>query len=255
VDLVDAVISGQTAAVLGRRRSGDVWLHEGLAKRRLTTDGNNYAGALSAKGDLLLAKGGTGSTQNIWSLIPGGSLRQVTRGQFDTSPDFSPDGNSWIYVDYPRKSIMICTTGTDRCQVLRRDEILPAWPRFSPDGSRVAYVRYGASSQMMVFSVSGGREWPMGSTHVQCPPVWSSPSNVWTFEGSASGYAWVEKEIETGLRTGRRLQVTENQSVVSDELECWPRDVEPKSPFFRSVRLKTEETSVVLRLPSDLLSH
>ena len=36
-----------------------------------------------------------------------------------------------------RRSIMICATGTDQCRVLRRDEMLPAWPRFSPDGRRL----------------------------------------------------------------------------------------------------------------------
>jgi hypothetical protein len=118
---------------------------------------------------------------------------------------------------------MICTTGTDRCRVLRRDEILPTWPRFSPDGSKVAYVRNGTVSQLMAFSVSDGKEWQLGATHWQCPPVWSSPNNVWAFEGSAGGYAWVEKELETGLRTGRRVQVTDSQSAVNDELECWPK--------------------------------
>jgi dipeptidyl aminopeptidase/acylaminoacyl peptidase len=253
MDLVDTVVSGPTAAVLGRRRSRDVWLYEGSGRRRLTTDGENAAAAISAKEELLLARPGPGTTETIWSRTSDGSLRQVTNGEFDTSPDFSPDGQSWIYVDYPRRSIMICTTGTNQCRVLRRDEILPTWPRFSPDGSKVAYVRNGTVSQMMVFSISDGRELPLGGTHWQCPPVWSSSSNIWTFEGSAGGYAWVEKEIDTGLRTGRRQQVADNQSAVNDDLECWPKDVDVTSPFFRKLRVETEEMSSILRLPRNKL--
>jgi len=93
----------------------------------------------------------------------------------------------------------------------------------------------------------------MGGTHWQCPPVWSSSKDIWAFEGSAAGYAWVEKEIETGLRTGRKVQVTNNQSAVNDELECWPKNVSATSPFFQKLRVETEETSSILRLPSSEL--
>jgi len=253
MDLVDAVVSGQKAAILGRRRSKDVWSYEGSSARRLTNDGNNDAAALSSKGDLLVAKAGAGSIENIWYRAPEGALHKVTNGQFDTAPDFSPDGNSWIYVDYPRSTIMICATTSNQCRPLRRDDILPAWPRFSPDGSKVAYVRYGAAPQLMVFSVSGSGEWPMGNVHWQCPPVWGTSLKLWAFEGSAAGYAWVEKEVETGLRTGRRVHVTDKQSALNDELDCWPKDVDGTSPFFRKVRVETEQTSSVLRLPSDEL--
>jgi serine/threonine protein kinase len=253
MDLIDALVSDQTAAILGRRRSKDVWAYEGSSRRRLTRDGNNDAAAISSRGEMLVAKAGTGSIENIWLRSSDGTLRKVTDGQFDTSPDFSPNGRSWVYVDYPRRRIMICATETGQCRVLRRDEILPAWPRFSPDGSKIAYVRYGAAAQLIVFSVSDQREWPMGSVHWQCPPVWSSPDKVWAFEGSAAGYAWVEKEIETGLRTGHRVQVSDDRNAVNDDLDCWPKNVDVASPFFRKLRVETEETSSVLRLPPKTL--
>ena len=88
----------------------------------------------------------------------------------------------------------------------------------------------------------------MGGTHWQCPPIWSSATKLWVFEGSAAGFGWVEKDIETGLRTGRRVLVKNNQSAVNDELECWPKDVDVTSPFFRKVRVEAVETSSVLRL-------
>jgi hypothetical protein len=92
LDLLDTLVAGQTAAVLGRRRARDVWLFDGSGGRRLTNDGNNDAAAISAKGELLLAKAGTGSIENIWLRTSDGALRKVTSGQFDTAPDFSPDG-------------------------------------------------------------------------------------------------------------------------------------------------------------------
>src|SRR4029079_16295638 len=185
----------------------------------LTTDGENDAAAISPNGDLLLARsGGGGTTENIWLRGGDGTVRKVTNGQFDTAPDFSPDGSAWIYSDYPSRSIMICAAKGTACRVLRRDEILPAWPRFSPDASKVAYVRFGAAaSQLVVFSIADGKERLLGSTHWQCPPVCASPNNVSTFEGSAGGYAWVEKDVETALRTGRRVQVTDNQNAVNDQ--------------------------------------
>src|SRR5262249_18404911 len=102
--------------------------------------------------------------------------------------------------------------------------------------------------RLVVIPIADGREFPMGNTHWQCPPVWSSPNNVWGFEGSAGDFGWVEREIETGLRTGRRLKVKESQNAVSDHLGCWPENVEVTSPFFRRVRVETEETSSILRL-------
>jgi hypothetical protein len=221
----------------------------------LTNDGDNDAVAISRDGDLLVARPAVGVTDTIWSLPKNGVARQLTKGPVDTSPDFSPDGRSWIYVDYSHKSIVLCATGTNECRVLRRDEMLPTWPRYSPDGSKVAYVREGTVTKLVVFSVSDGREWTLGDTHWQCAPVWSSENHVWAFEGFAGRYAWVEKEVETGLRTGRRVQVAEDQSAVNDELDCWPKNVDATSPFFRKAWVETEETSTVLRLPSSALAN
>ena len=133
---------------------------------------------------------------------------------------------------------------------LRRDEMLPTAPRFSPDGSKVAYVRLGAVSRMVVFSISDGKEWPMGGTHWQCPPVWSSANRGLDVRRICRRLRLGGKEIETGLRTGRRVQVANDQSAVNDELDCWPKGVDVTSPFFRKLRVETEETSSILRLPS-----
>jgi hypothetical protein len=249
-ELADALVSGQHGAVLARRQASDVWLYEGSSRRRLTTDGNNDGAAISPRGDLLLAKAGADATEHIWSLAPNGTLRRLTNGSIDTSPDFSPDGSSWTYVDYAHRSVMVCTTGAEQCRVLRRDDMIPLAPRFSPDGSKIAYLRLGTdtASHLLALSVADGKEWPMGVADWQCPPVWSSATTVWALEAEAGGYGWVEKEVETGLRTGHRVPIAGERRAVDDQLECWPRDVAATSPFFRKLRVETEETGSVLRL-------
>jgi len=176
-------------------------------------------------------------------------MHKVTDGPFDTTPDFSPDGRSWIYVDYSKKSIMVCAAGTKNCRVLRRDDMLPTWPRFSPDGSKIAYVRQSSVPRLIAISVVDGKEWPLGDTHWQCPPVWSSSEKIWGFEGSGGRYLWAERDVETRLRTGRRIEVAAEQDANNDDLDCWPRDIAVTSPFFRKLRVETEETSSILRLP------
>jgi hypothetical protein len=250
IDLVDILVGGQNAMLLGRRRATDAWLYDGSSKRRLTNDGKNAAAAISPTGELLLAKPGPGATMNVWSQDSNNVARKLTDGQFDTSPDFSPDGRSWVYVDYSRKSVLLCAAGTNKCRILiRRDEMLPTLPRFSPDGSKVAYVMQSTVPRLMAISISDGKEWTLGNTHWQCPPVWSSSREVWGFEGTAGHYVWVERDVETALRTGRRVEVKANQDAVNDDIECWPPDATAASPFFRKLRLETEEATSILRLP------
>jgi dipeptidyl aminopeptidase/acylaminoacyl peptidase len=248
IDLIDILVTGEKAILLGRHRATDAWLYDGAARRRLTSDGQNATAALSTSGDLLLSKPGPGGT-NIWSQNTDGALRKLTNGQFDTAPDFSPDGRFWAYADYPRKSIVICVTASNECRILRSDEMLPTWPRFSPDGSKVAYVRQSTVPRLMAISISDGKEWTLGSTHWQCPPVWSSARAIWGFEGTAGHYVWVERDLETAARTGRRVEVKANQDAVNDDIECWPHGVPAASPFFRRLRVETEEATFVLRLP------
>jgi serine/threonine-protein kinase len=255
VDLVDVLIKGDNAVLLGRRRATDVWLQDGSVRRRLTSDGKNAAAAISASGQLLLAKSEAGVAINIWSQDPGGVPRKVTSGQFDTTPDFSPDGRSWVYADYPRKSILMCTTASNECRVLLRDEMLPTWPRFSPDGLKIAYVRQGAVPRLMTISISDGQAKALGNTHWQCPPVWSSAREIWGFEGTSGHYVWVERDVESASRTGRRVEVRTSRDAVDDDIECWPDDVPSGSPFSRRLRLETEESSSILRLPRKSLAN
>jgi hypothetical protein len=253
VAMIDVLVSGEKAVVLGRKRAEDVWLYGSSGKTKVTNDGENVDAAMSSTGDLLLAKTGSHGTSNIWLQSRNGVVRRLTNGTFDTSPDFSPDGGSWVYVDYPAKSIMLCSSATNVCRILRRDDMLPALPRFSPDGSKVAYIQQSTVPRVIVVSVSDAKEWSIGDTHWQCPPVWSSSNNLWGFEGSAGRYFWAERDVDTHQRTGRRIEVAASQSASDDELDCWPKNVDRTSPFFRKVRVEAEESSSLLRLPRSSL--
>jgi hypothetical protein len=248
-DLIDVLPSGDEAALVARRRTRDVWLYGSSGKKRLTSDGQNVDAAISDAGELLVARTGPGPGVNIWSIGVNGALRRLTSGQFDASPEFSPDGKTWVYVDYREKSIMLCGTATGTCRVFKRDEMLPAWPRFSPDGSKLAYVTQSSGPRLKVVQISSGDEWQVGETYWQCPPVWSSDTNVWGFEGSPGHYLWAERDVEKRVRTGHRIEIKGDQNPENDDLECWPRDVDERSPFFRKLRMETEETSSLLRLP------
>jgi serine/threonine protein kinase len=252
LEVIDVLSATNDAVVLARKRSDDVWRYAAAGRKRLTSDGNNIDAALSPTGELLVAKSGPGGTLNIWSQTEH-ELRRLTNGKIDTSPEFSPDGKSWVYVDFFAKSIMLCSTSANNCRRFLQDEGLPALPRFSPDGSKLAYIRQSTVPRLIVVSVSDGHEWSVGDTHWQCPPVWSTPNAVWGFEGSAGHYYWVERDVEKRARTGHRIEVAENQNAVRDELQCWPKDVDVRSPFYRTLRVETDETSSILRLPRNAI--
>ena len=92
----------------------------------------------------------------------------------------------------------------------------------------------------------------MGGTHWQCPPVWSSRDTALDVR-RIGGWFRLGGEGHRDGSTNRAstCRVMNDQSAVNDELECWPKDVDVTSPFFRKLRVETEETSSVLRL----LSH
>ncbi len=119
---VDVLISGQRALLLGRRERAMFGSTTARTSGRLTSDGENTAAAMSTTGDLLTRKTRASGDDEYLVASPDGTLRSVTDGQFDAAPDFSPDGMSWVYVDYPQKSIMICAVATNGASAsTRRD--------------------------------------------------------------------------------------------------------------------------------------
>jgi serine/threonine protein kinase len=247
--------SGNSTIVLARRRAKDVWLRDGARSRKLTNDGQNFSAAIFPNGDLLLGKPNQDGGVSLWRRDHEGRMEQITAGSQDIGPDVSADGSRWVYVDGERQRIMLCTGKSgSSCSVVRQEETLPAWSRLSPDGNKIAYVTLAGSQRVSVLSLPDGRVKRLGAVFSQCPPVWSSPTLLWTFEGSAKRYYWIERDIETGQATGRRFDMGDALNDANqdpDERWCWPPDSADTGAFPR-LRIETEELSSLLRLSSDL---
>ena len=245
--VASALLSADQKILLARHVSSDAWLIQGTHRRRLTFDGRTYSAARSEGGDLLLARGTDDGQINIWWQGPEGQTKRLTNGTSDVSPDFTPDGQSWAYADYARKSIVVCSMVGGSCGVLHKDELLPTWPRFSPDGKNLAYVTAIGSTQLTVVSATDGRYRISWDASYKCPPVWSSARTVWSLEVSLGHFSWIERNVATGKKTGKRLEVPVQGAL--DELRCWSDDSSTAFPPSRSVSVQTEERSLVLAVP------
>jgi hypothetical protein len=234
-----------SATLLGRRTSTDVWAYDGEKRKRLTFDGQNFSAARFPSGDLLLSKRGDDGRLAIWLRGSDGIEKQVTFGDRDVQPGVAPNGHWWAYADYASKSLIMCSLNGD-CHVLRRDD-LPCWPSFSPDGVNLAYLTQLGVQRMKIISAATGDVKASWDAYASCPPVWSSPTTLWGLEVSEGRYFWFEREIVSGTRTGKSLQVQTDNAVLGD-VECWPSSVPKNSALFQRLRVETEETSRLMSL-------
>ena len=156
---------------------------------------------------------------SLWLQKRDTKMERLTRGPDDVMPDFSPNGKAFAYVTYEDKSIMLCEVGA-KCEVLRHDEMLPAWPTFSPDGEHLAYVTQMRTPRLMTVSLHDGAAREIGPAHAHCPPVWSSPTTIWGFEGAPDHYYWLERDAKTGSGTGGRIEI--GRAGLEDG-DCWPK--------------------------------
>ena len=233
---------GDVAVV--RRRLKDVWLHDGRAKRRLTFDGQNYTAAIAPSGILLLSKPDGAGAFSIWRQMTDGRSEKLTNGPRDVEPAFSSDGQQWAYVDYARMGIMVCSTESGRCRLLRREPVLPNMPTFSPDGRLVAYVTQLNRARMTVISVGDGFIRGSWDAYPSCAPVWSSDTTLWSLESASGQYVWSERDVN-GSRTGNHFAGS-SESLEQGEVRCSPKDVAPGSPWFKRIDVEDMDTSRVL---------
>ncbi len=248
-ELLAVRFGGGEAVLLGRKRSKDVWLYDHGKRRRLTSDGQNYSAAMSSSGELLISKLRADGEMSIWRHRIDGTALRVTGGPDDVCPEFSADGRAWAYVDYARKSIMLCSSDNDRCSVAYLEENLPLWLRFSPDGSMLAYVTQAQTSQLMVLSVRERTVSPVAPVHRHCAPVWSSGTTLWALEGSAGHFSWVERRAIDGATTGKQSEF----DGAPEGDECWPGIGNRDSPFLPRLRVETDETAQLLRIDAEEL--
>jgi hypothetical protein len=243
LEIVSAIRTGDDLVVLLRHPTSDAWLHDGGSRRRLTVDGQTFSAAISNEGHMLLGKRSDEGAFSIWWKGRDGRARRVTNGPSDVGPEFSATGKEWAYVDYQARSVVLCRSPDIDCRPLVHDDMLPSWPRFSPDGQSLAYVTQIGTSRLVVTSVRDGRTQVIGPVQSSCPPVWSSSRTLWTLEGAAKTHSWIERDAEFGLTTGKRLDLEPGA-------DCWPRVEDPRSPFYRRVKMEAEEDSSLLRVES-----
>ena len=246
-DIIRARLSGPLGApgdlLLTRHVSSDLWNDDGVHRQKLTTDGLSYSGDRSPSGELLVSKWNSDGSVTVWRQGRGGEIEQLTHGQSDVEPRFSPADHQWAYADYAKKSVMLCSFDTGKCRVLREDE-LPASPAFSPDGRSLAYLAQLGAQKLKIVSTIDGTVRASWDAYAQCPPVWSSPSKIWSLETSAGHYEWLERDATNGAKTGNHL-VVENKGDASVLMQC---PFARESPFYRHVRVERKEVSRLLYL-------
>ncbi|HEY6475501.1 MAG TPA: hypothetical protein VI456_02905, partial [Polyangia bacterium] len=241
-DLLEVGFVGVEKIVWARRQSSDAWLYEGRTRSRLTFDGRTYSAARSPAGELLLGRRDSDGNMNIWHQTPGSNPVELTSGRGNVTPEFSPDGRSWVYANYDRKSIVLCSNASSTCRDLGKDDGMPTRPRFSPDGRNIAYVTQIGVPRLVIISAIDGSVRASWDAYYECPPVWSRAGTIWSLEASGHRYWWSEREVERWTKTGNRIE-TPNENVTLEDVQCWPKDSRVDSPLFKTVRVEADETS------------
>jgi serine/threonine protein kinase len=237
LDSVVPLPNGDTLA-LSKVRSSDVWIYgPGKAPRQLTRDGRNYGASASNLGDVLVARQLDDNRFVIFRYDRDGNGTQVTSGPSDCVPSFASDGSTWLYSDYHRKAIVEC--GPRGCSDIWQDALLPAWPVMAPDMRHIAFVTANGTPRLHVINRDGGRAFDLGSTAVECPPVWTSAASLWGYSGAGTARRWDEIDIATGKKTGRSKLAT---AFDLDTQTCDSVSEPPDSPFYRGARIVSHET-------------
>ena len=231
---------GPRQVALVRRGSEDIWLHDGPNRRRLTFDGQNFAASISPAGELLLTKLGADGNYRVWLQGTDGGLVRLTSGSRDLSPTFGADGRSWAYADYASRTVLLCASTKETCRVLRKDELLPVSPTVSPDGRALAYVTQLNTPRWTVVSTQAGHPTAEWGAYFRCPPIWSSPTTLWTVEAVNGRYSWIERNVPGGERTGKQFDIASGR-VADDELNCWQTNGQAGPLFSHQVKVETEE--------------
>jgi len=108
----------------------------------------------SAAGKIAFARSNEGNSSIFVLDSPGSAPRQVTNGQSDRAPDFSPNGSRIVF-SHAYSDIGLVGVGGGAVQLVPIPAPTEGWggyvnsPVFSPDGSRIAFRRgvYGPGGQ------------------------------------------------------------------------------------------------------------
>ena len=129
---------------------------------------------------------------------------------------------------------MICASGTNQCRVLRRDEMLPDFAALLTgrleDRLRDGWVTSAADGVFDRRTEKSGR-WAARIGNVR--RFGHRPTSLERSKARPAATRGWKRRSRRGLRTGRRVQVADDQSAVNDELTAGRRTSMPTSPFFR----------------------
>src|SRR5262249_30259424 len=140
-----------------------------------------------------------------------------------------------------------CSMGSNECHDIHVDPSMPAWPAVSPDGSHVAFVTQFGTPRLRVILATGGPASDLGPAIPACGPVWSSANDVWSFQVTGNGRAWVEMDARTGEKTGKVLPLAAADQSTPDWPACSRETEQRGSPLFSSVRVEAREFSELRR--------
>jgi len=249
-DLRSALSDGHgTTFLLSRRLLDDVWEYASptAQPQRLTSDGGNDNVALSAEGRLLVQNRRHADGYVIMLFDPGNTTPVLTTpGPRDVTPAFSERGDDWFYVQSDRQAIVRCGPGNS-CAQIHADPQGPIWPVPSPNGQTVAYLTWLNTPRLKVLSLSNGAVRDLGAAIVDCPPVWGDDEHVWALQFSERRPEWIEIDLRTSHRSGRRQQAG---AEAADHRDCSMKE-NPSPARYPQVRVIASESSEIraLRTP------
>jgi TolB protein len=92
---------------------------------------------------------------SLWrQKIDSGVAQELTDGPgYDYQPDWSPDGNSLVYVSYQKDALelWLLDLATGKTRQLTEDGAVNVEPRWSPDGRRITYVSTAYHKRFHIF--------------------------------------------------------------------------------------------------------
>jgi hypothetical protein len=231
-------LSGGDRVIVSTTKSNDVWLfNPGEAPRQLTHDGRDYAAAWSPSGQVLVQKQLEDNRIVIFLREPDGRTAQVTNGTFDGPPSFAGATQSWVYVDYSRKTIVRCR-GAGNCSDVYKSDSQVQDAVMSPDERRIAFITPFGVPRLHVIASDGTAELDLGPTAIECPTLWTSARSLWAFGGAGNLRRWEEIDVPSARRTGRVKNAT---TFNADAGDCGWETEDAASPFFQRARIVIHE--------------
>jgi hypothetical protein len=243
-DLRGEVPDGRgTSFLLSRRLLDDVWQYDGphAPPRRLTADGNNDNVARSATGRMLIQSRRRSDGYVIMLFEPGSSAPALTTpGPHDVTPVFSEHGRDWFYVRQDRQAIVHCDA-RNSCTDVHLDAQGPLWPVPAPNSRRVAYLTWLNTPRLKLLSLDDGTVRDLGAAIADCAPFWTDDDHLWVLQSSERRPEWIEIDLKTSRRSGRRQEAG---AETSDHRDCAMK-ANPLQVRYPQVRVLSSESSEI----------